>query len=257
MTRRSRAAHLKDITDIVSSVKEGRQLLKLAEKMDCPIILDPKMPKGLDGRLEMTFNAAAEKKKTKYKIRLSASNDDEDVALSLVHELRHLWQCSHFGPEKSRQLSAPLQLVHRRIIEGDAEAFEAYFHHRMDKDHKAARAQDWQEEFFKLQKNKKRSAIHDAFSLDSARQTLSALKSGHAVLAGGFSRHDMAALAGIEKILVPGLDTRAKPYISAKDVAALSRRVRTHIPAAVKAQARALQKDINAQKKKNPRGFSR
>ncbi|MEZ0224068.1 MAG: DUF6782 family putative metallopeptidase [Alphaproteobacteria bacterium] len=95
---------------------DGKKLLALARQKGVPIFFSADREMDAAGRFD-----GADKT-----IALARDLDSKALACVLAHELRHLWQAgiANLG---ERYLSAADALVRRRLIEGDALAFEKRF----------------------------------------------------------------------------------------------------------------------------------
>jgi hypothetical protein len=208
---------LQRLTRAVAAVPEGKALLQLARKLRCPVLFgnlpDNDMIAGLccAPRPDGGFS---------YRIHLNEKTTDAQLILKLAHELRHLWQFSLYPPEKSLRLSVPMRLLHQRVLEGDAFAFETFF----DKARRTGLRPadfDWKGAFDRFQQSNL-AVAYDATGVLAAAGNADALRRAfaQAVAAGEtppplahfFNKAALSDLFGVETILRAGVGAKAPPY---------------------------------------------
>lgn len=229
----------------VAAVPEGRALLQLARAARCGIRFG-----GLpDDDMVAALRCRVEDDAVRYSIHLSPAATQAELAAKLAHELRHLWQMTVFPVEKTLRLSVPMRLQLTRVLEGDAHAFEDYFRAASRKPVDIA-AFDWKGAFDRFQQTRHAAGydiacvFQSAITADAIRDELKKSGAGgKAPLAPFFNRAAQSALAGVEKVLLAGIDAGAKPYIDAP-LAALLRDIRGEIAPEDMARARQLDRAI-------------
>ena len=110
-------ARLAALRKTLAANPEGKKLLALAQRQGVPISFSDRPKKnGASGLFDIEDRT----------VTLNPDEKDGILSMVLAHELRHLWQ---FGIVKVREnhISATDMLVRRRVIEGDACAYEMRF----------------------------------------------------------------------------------------------------------------------------------
>lgn len=114
---------------ILQEYPETRLLLELAQSKNIGVLVDKSLPRTTAGMLRSDRDSGQE-----Y-IALAPFNDPTDLALTLIHELRHVWQDEMLGLNaKNRAVSEPdaeTHLILRRVKEADAHAFVNLMSSRM------------------------------------------------------------------------------------------------------------------------------
>jgi hypothetical protein len=110
-------ARLAALRAALSANPEGKKLLALAQRQGVPISFSGKPKKnGAVGLFDIEDRT----------VTLDPGEKDGPLGTVLAHELRHLWQ-SGVAKVREREISAADMLVRRRVIEGDACAYEMRF----------------------------------------------------------------------------------------------------------------------------------
>lgn len=108
---------------------ETRLLLELAQAKNIGVMVDKSLPRTAAGMLR------SDRETGQQYIALAPFNDPLDLALTLIHELRHVWQDEMLGLNPgNRAISEPdaeTHLILRRVKEADAHAFVNLMSSRM------------------------------------------------------------------------------------------------------------------------------
>lgn len=129
MSESEQAAHdlalqpqLQKVIDYVESVPEGRELIALAKKMNCPIRYDSRLRK--QGMYAVIRSAPSE---NDFGISVDPSFSIPVQVSYLCHELRHLQQFSELPDlERFSSLAPHLQRIALRFQEADAHVFQMH-----------------------------------------------------------------------------------------------------------------------------------
>jgi hypothetical protein len=129
---------LEDIKNILRQWPETTALLQLAEDSGIPVVFD----KALIGK-QAKGGFIRSTKPGRSRIRLQPLRPPEQLAATLVHELRHLWQADVMGIDRKdfrREYQTPeMKLLTTRIKEADAYAFTYMIAKRIERQEAAAR----------------------------------------------------------------------------------------------------------------------
>ena len=129
MPQRAQRKALNVAIGMLQEYPETRLLLELAQSKNIGVLVDKSLPRTAAGMLRSDRETGQE-----Y-IALAPFNDPTDLALTLIHELRHVWQDEMLGLNpKNRAISEPdseTHLILRRVKEADAHAFVNLMSSRM------------------------------------------------------------------------------------------------------------------------------
>jgi hypothetical protein len=118
------ANRLKKVMAAVSSVPEGRYLLKIAEKGNVPILFEYRYA---DTAAMLVHGSQVRKRNGKCKILLNPTCNEKQLVTALCHELRHMWQFLQLEqPELTTYFGFRDNLAFTRLIEADAFVFENF-----------------------------------------------------------------------------------------------------------------------------------
>lgn len=116
-TKNTPEERLAALRERLSADPDGKRLLALARKKRVPISFSAVPRKnGAAGVFDIED----------LTVDLNPAEQDRGLAPVLVHELRHLWQTC-VAEVREKNISAADMLVRRRLVEGDAMAFEKRF----------------------------------------------------------------------------------------------------------------------------------
>ncbi len=223
------ARRLERVRGDVAMVAEGRALLALAERLGCDIGFNPAIPQHRAGQIRFLNTDIVPdgkghsrfKSKVRYAIDLNPEMPTAKLAVTLAHELRHLWQYQVFPPARSLGLNAKLQTVFTRVAEGDAFAFQNYFAQRLaeKKSGSPAAPFDWQDAFLAFQ------CLHGAdYDVEKTQPYLNVLKETRQMtgkldirreaLAAVFNRAATQDLKGLGDMLKAGLAPKDAAYLT-------------------------------------------
>lgn len=129
LPQRAQRKMLNTAIGMLQEYPETRMLLELAQAKNIGVLVDKTLPRTTAGMLRSDRESGQE-----Y-IALAPFNDPTDLALTLIHELRHVWQDEMLGLNaKNRAISEPdaeTHLILRRVKEADAHAFVNLMSSRM------------------------------------------------------------------------------------------------------------------------------
>lgn len=115
--RSANRVRLAALRKVLSADPEGKKLLALARKQGVPISFSAEPKKnGAAGLFDIEDRT----------VTLNPGEKDGALSAVLAHELRHMWQ-SGVAKVRETEISAADMLVRRRLVEGDACAFEMRF----------------------------------------------------------------------------------------------------------------------------------
>lgn len=114
---------------LLSSVPEGQELLELAERMNVRFRFNPFLVfQGTMARIGNTRPRLGERPEVEF----SPFNRTTGLAVSLAHELRHLWQAQQIdAPGNIGRLTFEKGVAYKRFMEADAFVFEKYMAAKM------------------------------------------------------------------------------------------------------------------------------
>lgn len=113
-------ALIESVKSILAQVPEGKALLELSDHLGVPIFI----AHDLEDTAQLAYKTDGTS--SSRKILLAPNGDVRDIAVALGHELRHLWQYNRIGLDNTLILNLQDQMSLKRIMEGDAFAFQAY-----------------------------------------------------------------------------------------------------------------------------------
>lgn len=258
----SSPAKMRRIRKLVASVPEGAALLKLAAETKTRITFSATMTPGLAGVTqptggELQFSPEGGirlPEKSRYKIHIDPLSTTFEAAVTLAHELRHLWQNGKLESNRLVTTAPSLTLAYSRIVEGDARAFAAYFRARLEEkeaglEPKPWTAAQWKRDFIAYQKDSI-SAHYDRTVLSATGKTLGvAIKipapdKRQKFLTAIFNKSAAEALKNVDKILVAGFEEGAKPYLPFNSEAALAAKMVGYAKPATREKLRKMEKTI-------------
>lgn len=217
---------LEAIFAVVRSVPEAAEMLELADRLQTSIRLgNEKEMKGAYGvtrALNRDANSASEghqEEPLRFLILLDETLPPKEAAITLAHELRHLWQGQFIPFIGNPRFPPRVAVVRERIVEGDARAFEAMFRARLHG--RSFGTQDWTKAFNDFQDSSE-AAGYDAITLKPSGKYMRKLKGLTAenrrdVLMEVFNISAAKGLEGTNKILVAGVSPSSPAYLRVKD----------------------------------------
>lgn len=256
------------VKKMVASVPEGAELLKLASKTKTRIGFGKDMKvrlAGLTETLSGRFNYSVKKGlrisgKPRYRVTLDAQMTEHELAVTLAHELRHVWQNVQLDKHRAVAGSPTHMVTVSRLAEGDARAFEAYFEQRLDeklqeKPEKEFSVAKWKRAFLAFQKNKALSGSYDSGVVDSMGPAIRKLtkiepdaKKLKKMLSGIFNPAAERDLKDATKILRAGLSKTAKPYMTFKNTKQVTRKITGYAKPTTRKKLRQMEKIIKTGK---------
>lgn len=225
---------LKDVFNLVASIPEGKKLLKLAKDTGTNI----RYSDALTGTHYGSTNPLGVKVTIKggklmieetpqYEVLLQGGLGTEKTALTLAHELRHVWQNVQLAGMRPMHMTPALSIAYTRMLEGDARVFEEYFRARLE-EKKAGYGRadytpdEWKSIFISYQKAPVATDYDETMLQGTAKLVASTSVAPKPELRVKLNKQvfgDKArqALKGASTILRTGLSRHAKPYFDASD----------------------------------------
>lgn len=232
---------------LVASVPEGAQLLRLARRTGTKIAWGKNMADGLRGVTSPVNPKTKDDKHgwtrvdglPKYKILLDPQAPVAEIAVTLAHELRHVWQNQRVEKNRILSMSPRVAVAYSRVLEGDARAFDAWFKARLEEKMQGrprgeATPEDWKRAFDAFQKSADSGAYdgpqvgHIADIVGQVKKQVPEAPIAQKILSRLFNASARDGLKGLDKILVTGLSKKAAPYFKYKSEEALANEMVAH-----------------------------